>query len=183
MRIVAACIVTMTLAACAFATKGRAAQVIPTGVEYTNDTIEQGGQLQACIVTVAILTRPAPETVNFQFLLTAGRPGFKVTAGDIDWTKKSLIAKRISDANFYTAAFNHPTAFKKNVTTEGQIVAFLIDDSLREQFVDAFFGGGGYTIEFKRTDVPAVRTYYIEHGPHDDVVSTFSKCASQMAGN
>ncbi len=160
-----------------------AAQVIPTDIEYTNDTIEQGGRLQACIVTAAILTQPAPETVNFQFLLVAGRPGFKVTAGDIDWTKQSLTAKRISDANFYTAAFNHPTAFNKNVTTEGQLVAFLTDDSLRKQFVDAFFGGGGYSIEFKRTDVPTVRTYYIEHGPGDDVVSTFSKCVQTMAGN
>ena len=161
----------------------RAAQVIPTAIEYTNDTIEQGGQLRACIVTAAILTQPAPEIVNFQFLLVAGSPGFKVTAGDFDWTKQSLTAKRISDANFSTAAFNHPTAFTKKVTTEGQLVAFLTDDSLRKQFVDAFFGGGGYSIEFKRTDVPTVRTYYIEHGPGDDVVSTFSKCVHTMAGN
>jgi hypothetical protein len=161
----------------------RAAQIIPTGIEYTNDTIEQGGQLQACIVTAAILSHPAPEIVNFQFLLVAGRPGFKVTAGDFDWNKQSLAAKRISDANFYTAAFNHPTGFKKNVTTEGQLVAILTDDSLRKQFIDAFFAGRGYSIEFKRTDVPTVRTYYIDHGPGDDVVSAFAGCVHTMAGN
>ncbi len=160
----------------------RATQVIPTAVEYTNDTIEQSGQLQACIVTAAILTQPAPESVNFQFLLVAGRPGFKVTAGDIDWTKRSLTAKRISDGNFSSATFNHPTAFKKNVTTEGQLIAILTE-RLRKQFVDAFLGGNGYSIEFKRTDASTVRTYYIEHGPGDDVVSVFSNCVHAMAGN
>jgi hypothetical protein len=182
MRIIAAPTLAMALAACAFAS-ARAEQVIPTDTEYTNDTIELGGELQGCVVTVAILTRPGSETVNFQYLFVAGRPGFKVAVGDIDWTKKSLVAKRISDANFYTTAFNHPTAFKKNVTPAGQLVANLIDDSLSRQFFDAFFGGGGYTIEFQRTDVPTVRSYYIERGPRDDVVSTFSKCVRAIAGN
>ena len=172
----------MALAACAFAS-ARADQIMPTGIEYTNDTVELGGELQGCVVTVAILTRPGSETVNFQYLFVAGRAGFKVTVGDIDWTKKSLTAKRISDASFYTTAFNHPAAFKKNVTTDGQLVAFLIDNSLGKQFFDAFFGGDGYTIEFQRTDVPTVRTYYIERGPRYDVVSTFSKCVHTMAAN
>jgi hypothetical protein len=159
-----------------------AAQVIPTAIEYTNDTIEQGGQLQACVVTAAILTVPAPEIVNFQFLLVANHPGFKVTAGDMDRTKQSLTAKRISDANFSTATFNHPTAFTKDVTPEGQLVAVLTDESLQQQFVDGFFGGG-YSIEFKRTDVTTVRTYYIEHGPPGDVVRTFAACVHTMTGN
>jgi len=172
----------MALAACAFAS-ARAEQVIPTGIEYTNDTIELGGELQGCVVTVVILTRPGSETVNFQYLFVAGRPGFKVRVGDIDWTKKTLAAKRISDASFYTAAFNHPAAFKKNVTTDGQLVAFLIDDSLGKKFFDAFFGGGGYTVEFQRTGDPTVRTYYVARGPQYDVVSAFSKCVHAMADN
>jgi len=46
-----------------FPVLAHAAQVIPTGVEYTNDTIEQGGKLAACIVTTAIISPPAPEIV------------------------------------------------------------------------------------------------------------------------
>lgn len=182
MRIIAAPTLAMALAACAFAS-ARAEQVIPTGIEYTNDTIELGGELQGCVVTAAILTRPGSETVNFQYLFVAGRPGFKVAVGDIDWSKQILVAKRISAASFYSTAFNHPTAFKKNVTPTGELVASLIDDSLGKQFFDAFFGGGGYTIEFQRTDVPTVRSYYIERGPRDEVVSTFTKCVRAMAGN
>ena len=172
----------MAFAAYAVAS-ARADKVIPTGIEYTNDTIELGGELQGCVVTVVILTQPGSETVNFQYLFVAGRPGFKVKVGDIDWTKKSLVAKRISDASFYSTTFNHPTAFKKNVTTDGQIVASLIDDSLGKQFFDTFFGGGGYTIEFQRTDVPTVRSYYVERGPRYDIVSTFSKCVRTIADN
>src|SRR5262249_52847529 len=60
----------------------RAPQIIPTGVEYSNDSIEQGGKRQACIVTVAIISPPAPEIVNFQFMAIAGQLAFKITAGD-----------------------------------------------------------------------------------------------------
>ncbi len=158
-----------------------AVQIIPTGVQYTNDTIEQGGQLQACIVTAAIMSPPAPEIVNFQLLIVLGRPGFKVTTGDVDWTKQSSVAKRISDADFSTAQFSHPNAFTKNVTTEGQLVGMLTDDSLRKDFINAFFGGG-YSIRFKRTDVRDDRTYYIEQAPGVDVVNTFAKCVHTMAG-
>ncbi|MGA7432562.1 MAG: hypothetical protein WBW35_19180 [Xanthobacteraceae bacterium] len=158
----------------------RAAQIIPTGVEYTNDTIEQAGQLQACIVTTAIVSPPAPEIVNFQLLIVFGRPGFKVTAGDVDWPKQSNVAKRISDANFSTAQFNHPNAFTKNVTTEGQLVGMLTDDSLREDFINAFFSGG-YSIRFKRIDISEDRTYYVKQAPDVDVVNTFAKCVHMMA--
>jgi len=157
-----------------------AAQIIPTGVEYTNDTIEQAGQLQACIVTTAIISPPAPEIVNFQLLIVLGRPGFKVTAGDVDWTKQSSVAKRISDADFSTAQFSHPNAFTKNITTEGQLVGMLTDDSFRKAFINAFFGGG-YSIRFRRTDVRDDRTYYIEQAPGVDVVNKFAQCVHAMA--
>src|SRR5262245_20626342 len=90
-----------------------AAQVTPTGVEYTNDTIERGGKLAACIVTTAIISPPAPEIVNFEVLVVGGTHAFKVAAGDVDWTKGSGVAKRISAADFSTTQFNHPRAFKK----------------------------------------------------------------------
>jgi hypothetical protein len=47
----------------------KAAQIIPSGVEYTNDTIEQDGQLQACIMVAAIINPPARELLNFQLLI------------------------------------------------------------------------------------------------------------------
>jgi hypothetical protein len=96
-----------------FPVLAHAAQVIPTGVEYTHDTIEQRGKLAACIVTTSIITPPAPEIVNFQVLVVGGTHAFKIAAGDVDWIKGSGVAKRISAADFSTAQFNHPSALKK----------------------------------------------------------------------
>jgi hypothetical protein len=156
-----------------------AAQIIPTGVEYTNDTIEQGGQLQACIVTTAIISPPAPEIVNFQFLIVLGQPAFKVTAADVDWVQKSSVAKRSSSAEFYTAQFNHQTAFRQSVTPEGQILALLTDPTLRRGFLEAFLGGD-YSIRFKRTDLSDERFYHIQQSPSDDVQDTFAKCVHTL---
>ena len=116
-----------------------ATQVNPKSVEFTNDKIEQGGTPQACIVTVTITNPPASEVVKFQFMVFInGRFAFMVTAGDMNWSEMSLVAKRIADANFFAGAFNHPDVFDKQVTTEGQLVAFLADANLNFDFLDAF---------------------------------------------
>jgi hypothetical protein len=175
------CTATFAIAMLSLAVQSvHSAQIIPTGVEYSNDTIEKGGQLQACIVTTAIINPPAPEIVNFQLLIVLGRPGFKVTAGDVDWTRQSSVAKRISEADFSSAQFNHPNAFTKNITPEGQLVAMLKDDSLRNDFIRVFIGGH-YSIRFRRTDLPNERVYYIEQSPSEDVRNTFTKCLHTMA--
>src|SRR6266498_2144065 len=95
------CLVTFTFAML-FPVLAHATQVSPSGVEYTNDTIEQGGKLAACIVTTAIISPPAPVIVNFQVLVVGGTHAFKITAADVDWTKGSGVAKRISAADFST---------------------------------------------------------------------------------
>jgi hypothetical protein len=162
-----------------FPVLAHAAQVIPTGVEYTNDTIEQGGKLAACIVTTAIISPPAPEIVNFQVLVVGGTHAFKVAAGDVDWTKGSGVAKRISAADFSTAQFNHPRAFKKSITSEGQLVGYLREPNLNGEFLKAFFGGR-YTIHFMRTDQKDERTYYVEQAPGSDVTNAFRLCLGSM---
>jgi hypothetical protein len=158
----------------------QAAQVIPTGVEYTNDTIEQAGALQACEVTVAIINPPAPEIVNFQLLVVLGRPGFKITAGDINWSQQSSVAKIISAAEFSTADFDHPNAFQQSVTQEGQLLAFIKEPDLGKEFIRAFFGGR-YSIRFRRTDSNEDRVYYIEQAPGVDVLDKFTKCLHTLA--
>jgi hypothetical protein len=59
-------LVTLTFAML-FPVLAHATQVSPSGVEYTNDTIEQGGKLAACIVTTAIISPPAPESPSAKF--------------------------------------------------------------------------------------------------------------------
>jgi hypothetical protein len=159
----------------------RAAQIIPTGVEYTNDTIAQGGQLQACIITTAITNYPAPEVVNFQLLVIQGRPAFKVTGGEINWAQQSMVTKRIAEADFSTAQFNHPSAFTKSITPEGQFLAVLTDPNPIVEYLGAFLKGG-YSIRFRRDDVRDERVYYIQQSPPPEVSNTFSKCVDSMLG-
>jgi len=157
-----------------------AAQVIPKSVESTNDKIEQGGKPQACIVTVAITNPPESEVVKFQFMVFInGRFAFMVTAGDMNWSNMSLVAKRIADADFFTGAFNHPNAFDKKITTEGQLVAFLVDENLPFDFLDAFFGGN-FSIRFRRTDISDERINEIGQQPGPDIAAGFKACLESM---
>ena len=154
-----------------------ATQLIPGGVEYSNDKIEQGGRVQACIITVAIISPPSPEIVNLQFLIFPANSvaAFKVTAGDMNWNNKLAVARRISTALFSTGKFNHPAAFKKTVTDEGQLLAILTDASLNDDFFFAFIGGR-YSITFRRTDLQEERTYSIEKGPERAIMQSFADC-------
>jgi hypothetical protein len=151
-----------------------AAEIVAGGVEYANDKIEQNGVVRGCAITAAIISPPSPEIVNFQVLIIAGRPAFKITAGEVNWTE----GKWIAAANFLTAEFNHPNAFKKSITPEGQLLAVLIDDRLGDAFLRAFLGGR-YAVQLRRTDVADERTYYIERGPGRDVALAFVNCLNQ----
>ena len=159
------------------ATTASATQFIPQ-VQYSNDSIDQGGVPQACIVTAAMINPPAPEMVNLQFLVIHGNGAYKVTAGDIDWNANSSAAARIAAANFSTAQFNHPNAFRQSITPEGQLLSVLIDDSLSDAFMQAFFKGH-YSIEFTRPDNPDTHTYYVEQGPSKSVMIEFQRCLAK----
>jgi hypothetical protein len=165
----------LMMAAPAYAT-----QVIPKSVEFTNDKIEQGGKPQACIVTATITNPPASEVVKFQFMVFInGRFAFMVTAGDMNWSDMSLVAKRIADANFSAGAFNHPDVFDKQFTTEGQLVAFLVDANLSFDFLDTFFGGN-FSVRFRRTDIGDERIYEIGQQPGPDIAAGFKACLETM---
>jgi hypothetical protein len=164
----------------------RAAQIIPIGVEYSNDHIEQGGKLQACIVTVGIINPPASEIVNFQILAVFDRMNFKIiwdfkiTAGDLDWKTHSMVAKRVSGGTFSTSAFNHPSAFVGSITPEGQFLGTLTNPSLEVDFAKSFFLGR-YLIRFLRDDTKEERVYYIENTAAPDIRSAFISCLHHMA--
>jgi hypothetical protein len=108
-----------------------------------------------------------------------GRFGFMVTAGDMNWSDMSLAAKGIADANFFAGAFNHPDVFDKQSTTEGQLVAFLVDANLNFDFLDAFFDGN-FSVRFRRTDISDERIYEIGQQPGPDIAAGFKACLESM---
>jgi hypothetical protein len=132
---------------------------------------------------------PAPEVVNLQLLAVRGTEpnlihyAYKVNAADVTWNQgssiASAVAKKIDSANFSTAAFNHPDAFKQAVTPMGQIIGVLTDDNLLDDFEKAFFSGR-YSIEFKRTDDPDLRKYSVEQAPVPMLTMGFFSCVKDM---
>src|SRR5262249_9255246 len=129
---------------------------------------------------------PAPEIVNLQFLAIS-RNGqsllaYKVTTGDVNWTQRTNVARRIATANFSTGEFNHPNAFNQSITPEGQLLGVLTDATLQESFEKAFVLGH-YSLEFTRADNPNVRSYYVEQGPSREVVQTFLTCLKHVSNS
>jgi hypothetical protein len=106
---------------------------------------------------------------------------FKITAGDVNWADSSMVAARIMAADFSTAQFNHPNAFTKSITPEGQLLAILTGPGLEQGFIFAFFLGH-YSIQFRRTDAADDRTYYVEQAPSTDVRQRFRDCVHQLVG-
>jgi hypothetical protein len=155
-----------------------ATQIVPGHIEYSNDRIEQTGQLQACIVTVVIVSPPAPEVVNFQFIATSnGGAGFKIAAGDMNWSVLRLEPRRVLTGN--VSGFGYGDVFEKNLTAEGQLVGVL-HPGLYSEYSAAFFAGR-YLIQFRRADHPdEERSYYIEQQPELEILDTFRLCVSEM---
>ena len=92
-----------------------------------------------------------------------------------------MVAARIMAADFSTGEFNHPNAFTKSITPEGQLLAILTEDGLNAEFIKAFFLGH-YLIQFRGTDAADDRTYYIEQAPNGDVTQSFRECIHLIRG-
>jgi hypothetical protein len=164
-----------------FGNPARATQVIPGGVEYTNDQIEEAGQLKGCIIVVAIVSPPSPESVNFEFLFVSGRAGFKISVGDIDWNAKSISKKTVVKGDFGSREFAYHDAFTGSVSPEGSYVAFLKNDNLTTRFMMGFISGR-YSISFLRSDQKDVREYGIEQIPAPKtVIDSFKACIDSIA--
>jgi len=182
-RLMGVAVVALVAATASAAATANATQIIPQ-VQYRNDSIEQGGVTQGCMITAAMSSPPAPEVVNLQ-LLAISRNGqsllaYKVTTGDANWIQGTNVARRIATANFFTSEFNHPNAFKQSITPEGQLLGVLTDPTFQESFEKAFVLGH-YSLEVTRADNPDVRTYYVEQGPSQDVVQTFLACLKRVS--
>lgn len=110
-------------------------------VQYSNDTISDGGRTVACIITAAVVVYPDNRVLNFQILsFNNGRVGWKITGGTIDFKTQSATALRALDGSFTSSRFIQKGAFQKSLTPEGQLVGVLVEPDLLPAFVKAFTG-------------------------------------------
>jgi hypothetical protein len=162
-----------------FGSPAMASQIIPGGVEYTNDKIEKYGRTLGCMIVVAIVSPPAPEIVNFQYLFVNARHGIKVAVADVDYQRGSAAPVQLQKANFSSRLFTHYNAFDGKISPEGSCVGFLKQNDVSHAFASAFFRGN-YTISFERSDVTEARSYYIEQSPPRSVTDAFVACSKSI---
>ena len=156
-----------------------AEQVVVHQVEYSNDSISNGGKTVICVVTMVALALPDPRSLNFQFLVGKGVSGWKITGGLLDTKSMSWKANRVADGEFSSSTFNHDQDFKKQLTPEGQLVGWLMNPSL---FADFFFAfdSAPYSVRVRWAGTDEDVTYYIDQPPDQNVRSTLRRCHAGM---
>jgi hypothetical protein len=157
----------------------RAEQVIVRAIDYSNDSISDGGKTVACVVTVVAEAPPGPRVLNFQFIAFRNALGWKITGGLMDWKSMNLVASRGADGGFTTGTFIHDQEFKKNTTPERQLVGLLQNGALSDDFLKAFFNSP-YTVRVRWQDAGEDVTYYIAQRPDLKVLGQFNTCVGRL---
>lgn len=163
----------------AISSRPRAEQIIPRHVEYTNDSVTDGGKLVGCVVTLVVVSPGDPRTLNFQFLAAQNGLAWKITGGMLNSARNAIRALRASDGGFSTNTFNKPGAFLKQITPGGQLLGTLQEPQLAGALANAFFQQP-YLIEITWRGQNDPLTYYIDTSPPLSVAAKFSECVSKL---
>jgi len=81
-----------------------AERVAARQIEYSNDSISDGGKTVICEMTHVAMSPPDPRVLNFQFLANKNMVGWKITGGLMDWKTMNIIANRVTDDGFTATA-------------------------------------------------------------------------------
>ena len=152
-----------------------AEQVAVTHVEYSNDTISQGGKTIVCVVTMVAISPPDPRVLNFQFLIAKNGLGWKITGSLKDWKTMNMVANRVTDGGFTSGSFYHDEDFKKKLTPEGQLIGTLQTLSLFPSFLQAF-SSAPYTVRVRWENGHDDVAYYIDQSPDPKIIDTLNAC-------
>ena len=79
-----------------------AAPAVPGLVAYSNGAVVSGDRVELCTVDLVMVNSAGAETVDFQFLGSADRFGFKVGGGTFDAAAMTFTPYRIADAKSRT---------------------------------------------------------------------------------
>ncbi len=158
----------------------RAAPALPGLVAYSNGAVLSGDQVVLCTVDLAMVDAAGAETIDFQFLGSTSRFGFKIGGGTFDAAAMAFAPYRIADANFAAAGFDHSRAFGRRNLRGGQLVAMLGESILAQDFFQAFFLGR-FVILVQRAGEADATAYFVEQPPGETVRRGFADCMKSLA--
>jgi hypothetical protein len=167
------------LAALSLATAA-AAPAVPGWVAYSNGTVMGEGEPGLCVVDAVMIDPGGEDTIDFQFVGSADRFGFKLGAGTFDPATRTFQPRRIADADFAGVRFDYRQAFGRRVLSGGQLVAMLGRSMLNQDFYQAFFLGH-FVVLVQRADVGETTAWFVEQAPSEPVRRTFLDCLKGLS--
>lgn len=157
-----------------------AAPAVPGLVAYSNGAVMAGDQVELCTVDLVMVNSAGAETVDFQFLGSTNRFGFKIGGGTFDAAAMAFTPFRIADANFAGVRFDCGHAFGRRTLRGGQLLAMLGESILAQEFYQAFFLGR-FVVLVQRVGAAEATAYFVEQAPGERVQRAFVDCMKSLA--
>jgi len=157
-----------------------AAPAVPGWVAYSNSMVMGEGEPGLCVVDAVMVEPAGADTIDFQFVGSADRFGFKLGAGTFDAATRTFRPRRIADADFAGVRFDYRQAFGRRVLSGGQLVAMLGRSMLNQDFFQAFFLGH-YVVLVQPADAGEATAWFVEQAPSEPVRRAFFDCLKGLS--
>jgi len=157
-----------------------AGPAVPGWVAYSNGTVMGGGEPGLCIVDAVMVDAAGADTIDFQFVGSADRFGFKIGAGTFDPATRTFQPRRIADADFAGVRFDYRQVFGRRVLSGGQLVAMLGRSMLSQDFSQAF-SLGHFIVLAQPADAGDATAWFVEQAPSEPVRRAFADCLKGLA--
>src|SRR6476661_8483521 len=159
-RIGRSAIMACGLAALSLATAD-AAPTVPGWVAYSNRTVMGESEPGLCLVDAVMIDPAGQATIDFQFVGSADRFGFKLGAGTFDLETRTFQSRRVADADFAGVRFDYRQAFGRRVLSGGQLIAMLGGSMLSQDYFQAFFLGH-FVVLVQPADAGEATAWFVE---------------------
>jgi len=167
------------LAALSLAT-AEAGMAVPGWVAYSNGMVMGEDEPGLCVVDAVMVDPAGKDTIDFQFVGSADRFGFKLGAGTFDPATRTFQSRRIADADFAGVRFDYRQAFGRRVLSGGQLIAMLGGSMLSQDFYQAFLLGH-FVVLVQPADAGEATAWFVEQAPSEPVRRAFLDCLKGLS--
>jgi hypothetical protein len=165
--------------------------LVPKTVQFEPE-VKDDAYAKACHIVLLLLNIPAPETINFHFLITRPKRdgrlvdpvfiGFQIDVGELTFSNgapSGVTKVNLSTAAFDSSDFSSVGRLNSGSFADGGLLATTADTATGNEFMKAFLKGQ-YELSFTRMGLSGVRTYKISASPPVDVVKQFQACLNTL---
>jgi hypothetical protein len=165
--------------------------LVPKTLQFEPE-VKEDAYAKACHIVLLLLNIPAPETINFHFLITRPKRdgrfvdpvfiGFQIDVGELTFSNgapSGVTKVNLSTAAFDSSDFSSVGRLNSGPFGDGGLLATTADTTMGNEFMKAFLKGQ-YELSFTRKGLSGIRTYKISASPPADVVKQFQTCLNTL---